>query len=82
VLLVVDDAGYGILREYQQEAFGETTATWLEAPDFAAVAQAFGVRAETTTPTDLGEALARAHEGDRPALVHLRAPLRMWTLTA
>ncbi len=42
-LLVVDDGGYGILREYQRDAFGETTSVELPGADLAAVARAFGV---------------------------------------
>jgi acetolactate synthase I/II/III large subunit len=81
-VLVVDDGGYGILREYQRDAFGETTAVDLEEPDFVALAEAFGVPAEPTTPGELREALRRALEQKGPALVHLPALLRMWTPTA
>jgi acetolactate synthase-1/2/3 large subunit len=82
VVLVVDDGGYGILREYQRESFGETTAVDLEEPDFLALAEAYRVPAERTTPEDLGAALERAFAHDGPALVHLPAHLRMWTPTA
>jgi acetolactate synthase I/II/III large subunit len=82
VVLVVDDGGYGILREYQRESFGETTAVDLEEPDFLALAEAYRVPAERTTPEDLGAALERAFVHDGPALVHLPAHLRMWTRTA
>jgi acetolactate synthase-1/2/3 large subunit len=82
VVLVVDDGGYGILREYQRESFGETTAVDLEEPDFLALAEAYRVPAERTTPEDLGAALERAFVHDGPALVHLPAHLRMWTPTA
>ena len=81
VLLVVDDGGYGILREYQRDSFGETTAVDLDRPDFVAVARAFGVRGESTTPEGLGEALSRALTHDGPALIHLAARLEMWTPT-
>jgi acetolactate synthase I/II/III large subunit len=81
VLLVVDDGGYGILREYQRDAFGGTTAVDLETPDFAAAARAFGVPAETTTPEELGPALGRALAHEGPALVHLPARLEMWEPT-
>ena len=77
VLLVVDDGGYGILREYQQDSFGETTSVDFAGPDFVGLAQAYGVRAESTTPDRLGDALA----GEGPALVHLPARLEMWTPT-
>jgi len=82
VVLVVDDGGYGILREYQRDSFGETTAVNLAEPDFVAVAEAFGVPAERTTPEELGEALERAFAQKGPALVHLPVLLRMWAPTS
>jgi acetolactate synthase-1/2/3 large subunit len=81
VLLVVDDGGYGILREYQRDSFGETTAVDLARPDFGAAAEAFGVPAESTTPETLGEALARALAVVGPAVVHLPVLLEMWEPT-
>ena len=81
-LLVVDDGGYGILREYQRASFGETTAVDLEEPDFVALARSFGVRAEQTTADELGAALERALAQDGPSLIHLPVLLRMWTPTA
>lgn len=81
VLLVVDDGGYGILREYQRDSFGSTTAVDLEQPDFPTVARAFGVPAVSTTPEGLGEALEGALLHDGPAVVHLPALLEMWTPT-
>jgi acetolactate synthase-1/2/3 large subunit len=80
-LLVVDDGGYGILREYQRDSFGATTAVDLEQPDLLGVATAFGVPAETVTPDDLGGALERALAHEGPAVVHLPALLEMWTPT-
>jgi acetolactate synthase I/II/III large subunit len=81
VLLVVDDGGYGILREYQRSSFGKTTAVDLARPDYAALAQAYGVPAETTMPEELGGALERALEHEGPAVVHLPALLEMWQPT-
>jgi len=80
-LLLVDDGGYGVLRGYQEEAYGETFAVDLEQPDFPAVARAFGVPAESTTPEGLGEALARAFAQEGPAVVHLPVRLDLWTPT-
>jgi acetolactate synthase-1/2/3 large subunit len=80
-VLVVDDGGYGILREYQRDSFGETTAVDLHEPDFVAVAEAFGVPAERTDPDGLGGALERAFAQEGPALVHLPTFLRMWSAT-
>jgi acetolactate synthase-1/2/3 large subunit len=54
----------------------------LAEPDFVAVAEAFGVPAERTTPEELGEALERAFAQKGPALVHLPVLLRMWAPTS
>jgi acetolactate synthase I/II/III large subunit len=81
VVLVVDDGGYGILREYQRDSFGETTAVDLHEPDFVAAAEAFAVPAERTEPGSLGAALERALAQDGPALVHLPTFLQMWSPT-
>ena len=81
-LLLVDDGGYGILREYQRDAYGETFAVDLEQPDFPELARSFGVPVESTTPDALSDALARALATSGPAVVHLPARLEMWTPTA
>jgi acetolactate synthase I/II/III large subunit len=74
-LLIVDDGGYGILREYQREAFGETTAVELPGKDLVAVAAAYGVPVREATPEDLGEQLAWAFSIPGPAVVVLGAML-------
>jgi acetolactate synthase-1/2/3 large subunit len=74
-LLIVDDGGYGILREYQREAFGETTATELPGKDLVAIAAAYGVPVREATPDDLGEQLAWATGQTGPAVVVLRTTL-------
>jgi acetolactate synthase I/II/III large subunit len=81
-LLLVDDAGYGILREYQRDSFGETFAVDLVEPDFVALAEAFGVPVRGATPQTLGEDLAWALTEEGPAVVVLRTKLEMWTPTA
>jgi acetolactate synthase-1/2/3 large subunit len=81
-LLLVDDGGYGILREYQRDSFGETFAVDLVQPDFVALAEAFGVPVRSTTPETLGEDLAGALAEEGPAVVVLRTRLEMWTPTA
>jgi acetolactate synthase-1/2/3 large subunit len=80
-LLLVDDGGYGILREYQRDTYGESFAVDLEQPDFPQLARAFGIPVEPTTPDALGDALRRALETGGPAVVHLPARLEMWTPT-
>ena len=81
-LLLVDDGGYGILREYQRDSFGETFAVDLVQPDFVALAEAFGVPVRSTAPETLGEDLAWALADEGPAVVVLRTKLEMWTPTA
>ena len=75
-LLLVDDGGYGILREYQEEAFGETTSVDLAQPDFVRAAEAFGVPVRETTPDVLGDDLEWALGMDGPSALVLRARLR------
>jgi acetolactate synthase I/II/III large subunit len=78
-LLLVDDGGYGILREYQRDQFGETFSVDLVEPDFRAAIEAFGVPVVSVKPDGLGDALAAALAEDGPAVVHVPALLEMWT---
>jgi acetolactate synthase I/II/III large subunit len=79
--LIVDDGGYGILREYMTDAFGAAYGTELARPDFVALARAFGVPARTTTPATLEADLAEALGDDGPHVVVLPATLRMFAPT-
>jgi acetolactate synthase-1/2/3 large subunit len=74
-LLVVDDGAYGILQQFQRDAFGETTSVDLVQPDFAALAAAYGVPVREATPDSLGGALAWALGCEGPSVVLLRAKL-------
>ncbi|MFJ3948599.1 thiamine pyrophosphate-binding protein [Streptomyces libani] len=79
--LIVDDGGYGILREYMTDAFGEATATELTRPDFVALAESFGVPAVRTSPERLRTDLAAALAAAGPSVVVLPARLRMFAPT-
>ena len=79
--LIVDDGGYGILREYMTGAFGEATATELSRPDFVALAESFGVPAVRTSPESLAADLAKALAAPGPSVVVLPALLRMFEPT-
>ncbi|MFK0168277.1 thiamine pyrophosphate-binding protein [Streptomyces sp. NPDC090306] len=79
--LIVDDGGYGILREYMTDAFGEATATELSRPDYAALAESFGVRGVRTTPQTLEADLAKELATPGPSVVVLPAVLRMFAPT-
>ncbi|WP_406436213.1 thiamine pyrophosphate-binding protein [Streptomyces sp. NBC_00631] len=79
--LIVDDGGYGILREYMTGAFGEATATELSRPDYVALAESFGVPAVRTSPETLETDLTKALTAPGPSVVVLPALLRMFTPT-
>ncbi|MGW6643865.1 thiamine pyrophosphate-binding protein [Streptomyces iakyrus] len=79
--LIVDDGGYGILREYMNDAFGEATATELTRPDYVALAESFGVPGVRTTPENLEQDLAKALKAPGPSVVLLPAVLRMFAPT-
>ncbi|MEO9176030.1 MAG: thiamine pyrophosphate-binding protein, partial [Gaiellales bacterium] len=70
-LLVVDDGGYGILRVYQQGAYGRTNAVDLVQPDFPSLGASLGVPVFEARPRALAGALAEALAIDGPALIHL-----------
>ncbi|MFJ7078611.1 thiamine pyrophosphate-binding protein [Streptomyces sp. NPDC098781] len=79
--LIVDDGGYGILREYMTDAFGQATATELTRPDYVALAESFGVPGVRTTPETLETDLAKALQTPGPSVVVLPAVLRMFAPT-
>ena len=79
--LVIDDGGYGILREYLTDAFGRSTATELARPDFLALAESFGVAAHRATLADVGEVVAATLHTPGPSVVVLPTHLRMFAPT-
>ncbi|WP_371671328.1 thiamine pyrophosphate-binding protein [Streptomyces sp. NBC_00289] len=79
--LIVDDGGYGILREYMTDTFGQATATELSRPDYVALAESFGVPGTRTTPETLEQDLAKALTSPGPSMVVLPALLRMFAPT-
>ncbi|MGW1869222.1 thiamine pyrophosphate-binding protein [Streptomyces mauvecolor] len=79
--LIVDDGGYGILREYMTDTFGEATATELARPDFVALAESFGVPAVRTSADTLTADLSKALATPGPSVVVLPALLKMFAPT-
>lgn len=71
-LLLIDDGGYGILREYQRSAFGQTAAVDLVEPDFAAVAEAYGVPVRSGAADEVADNLDWALSQPGPAMVVAR----------
>ncbi|MGL3807768.1 thiamine pyrophosphate-binding protein [Paeniglutamicibacter sp. R2-26] len=79
--LIVDDGGYGILREYMEGAFGKATATELARPDFVALAESFGVPARLVEPENIREALEESFAADGPNVVVVQTLLKMFAPT-
>ncbi|MFF7387100.1 thiamine pyrophosphate-binding protein [Streptomyces scabiei] len=79
--LIVDDGGYGILREYMTDTFGEATGTELTRPDYVALAESFGVPGVRTTPETLTTDLAKSLAAPGPSVVVLPAVPRMFAPT-
>lgn len=79
--LIVDDGGYGILREYMVGAFGKATATELARPDFVKLAESFGVPATRVAPEDVGDALKAGFAADGPNVVVVETLLKMFAPT-
>jgi acetolactate synthase-1/2/3 large subunit len=74
--VIVDDGGYGMLRYDQAKAGEATYGVDLHTPDFAALAESFGVEAETVDGLDdaFGEALARHVDDASPSVLVARTP--------
>ncbi|WP_028279838.1 thiamine pyrophosphate-binding protein [Arthrobacter sp. H5] len=79
--LIVDDGGYGILREYMEGAFGKATATELARPDFVKLAEAFGVSAVKVAPENVREALESGFAAEGPNVVVVETLLRLFAPT-
>ncbi|MER8041714.1 thiamine pyrophosphate-binding protein [Streptomyces sp. NPDC094032] len=77
--LIVDDGGYGILRQYTADGYGRAMpAHDLAQPDFVALAGAFGVDALVTDPDRLRADLTAALRSPGPSVLVLHARPRMF----
>jgi acetolactate synthase I/II/III large subunit len=76
-LLVIDDGGYGILREYQDGSGFAHAGVDLEHPDFVALVEAYGIPARRSSVDRLGRDLGWALEHSGPAVVVLGEVLTM-----
>ena len=79
--LIVDDGGYGILREYMEDAFGKATATELARPDFVKLAESFGVPARRCSPAGIREALEESFTAEGPNVVVVEARIGLFAPT-
>jgi acetolactate synthase I/II/III large subunit len=79
VVLLVNDSCFGVLKNYQESAYGHSSDVDLRPPDFEALARAYGVRYRRIGSTaETGDALreAVAALGNGSTLIELQAELR------
>jgi acetolactate synthase-1/2/3 large subunit len=74
--VIVDDGGYGMLRYDQDVSGAERYGVDLHTPDFVALAESFGVRAQAVDGLDdeFGEALAEHVADPAPSVLVARTP--------
>jgi acetolactate synthase-1/2/3 large subunit len=74
ISIVVDNGTYGTIRMHQEREFpGRVSGSELFNPDFAALARAYGWRAEQISATaEFEPAFRSALESAQPTLIHLR----------
>ena len=75
-LVIVDDGGYGMLRYDQDVSGADRYGVDLVTPDFVALAQAFGIRAQQVDGLDdeFGEALAEHVLDEEPSVLVAMTP--------
>lgn len=73
IVLVADNGQYGTIRMHQERDYpGRQSATRLQNPDFAALAQSYGAYGERVgSDADFAEAFERARNAGRCAVLHL-----------
>jgi acetolactate synthase-1/2/3 large subunit len=81
ISIVVDNGTYGTIRMHQEREYpARVSGTDLFNPDFAALARAYGWRADTVTTTAQFEpAFQAALDSGRPTLLHLKLPTEVIT---
>jgi acetolactate synthase-1/2/3 large subunit len=81
ISIVVDNGTYGTIRMHQEREYpSRVSGTDLFNPDFAALARAYGWRAETITETAAFEAAFKAAlDSGRPSLLHIKLPTEVIT---
>ena len=79
IVIVSDNGAYGTIRMHQERRHpGQSFATSLGRPDFAALAQSMGAMAHSVRrPEEIAPALAAAFaDGTQPSLIHVRTSLQ------
>ncbi len=74
VFIVVNNGMYGTIRMHQERTYpGRVSGTALANPDFAALAQAYGLHGEAVENTDeFSSAFERSVASGKPALIEIR----------
>lgn len=74
VFVVINNGMYGTIRMHQERNYpGRVSGTELRNPDFAALAQAYGLHGEVVTATsEFAPAFERCLEMSRPSLIEVR----------
>ena len=83
IVILVNNGMYGTIRMHQERSFpGRVIGTDLQNPDFVALAQSFGVHAESVRETtEFEAAFERARDAGRPALIELQVDPQQITPT-
>ncbi|WP_217136131.1 thiamine pyrophosphate-binding protein [Leucobacter chinensis] len=79
--LIIDDGGYGILRDYMEAAFGASTATELSRPNFVELVQSFGIEAEIVEVADAPQAVAESLAAKGPRVIVVETHLDLFAPT-
>nr|WP_251028524.1 thiamine pyrophosphate-binding protein [Bacillus sp. ISL-18] len=70
IVVLFDDAGYGVLRNIQSAAYGRQVAVDLLSPDFVLLAKSMGFDASRIgSPTDFVTELEKAVENKKPTMI-------------
>ncbi len=70
IIVLFDDAGYGVLRNIQSAAYGRQVAVDLLSPDFVLVAKAMGFEASRIgSPAEFVTELEKAVENQKPTMI-------------
>lgn len=74
IVVVVNNGMYGTIRMHQERSYpGRVSGTDLHNPDFAALARAYGLHAETVSATDqFAGAFERCEASGKPALIEVQ----------
>jgi len=81
IVIVINNGRYGTIRLHQEKSYpGRPIGTDIHVPNFSALAAAYGAHGERVYETEgFADALRRAIDADRPALIELMTDPRCMT---